>query len=104
MGPLESIVDMLPGRKLLKGDIDVNADKKAISRTIAIVNSMTAKERRDHSLLNGRRKLRIAAGSGTSVQEVNRLVKQFLTAKKMLKKMTGRKARGQLQMMMRQFG
>lgn len=104
MGPLESLVDMLPGRKLLKGDIDVNADKKAIARTIAIVNSMTAKERRDHSLLNGRRKIRIAAGSGTSVQEVNRLVKQFLTAKKMLKKMTGRKARGQLQMMMRQFG
>ncbi len=104
MGPLESIVDMLPGRKLLKDDIDVNADKKAIGRTIAIVNSMTAKERRDHALLNGSRKLRIAAGSGTTVQEVNRLVKQFLTAKKMLKKMTGRKARGQLQMMMRQFG
>ena len=79
MGPLESIVDMFPGRKLLKGDIDVNADQKAIARTIAMVNSMTAKERRDHSLLNGSRKLRIAAGSGTTVQEVNRLVKQFLT-------------------------
>jgi len=104
MGPLESIVDMLPGRKILKDDIDVNADKKAISRTIAIVNSMTVKERRDHSLLSGSRKLRIAAGSGTSVQEVNRLVKQFLTAKKMLKKMTGRKGQGQLQMMMRQLG
>tara|TARA_B100000315_G_scaffold245520_1_gene271497 strand:+ start:75 stop:1436 length:1362 start_codon:yes stop_codon:yes gene_type:complete len=104
MGPLESIIDMLPGQKLLKGNMDVNADKKAISRTIAIVNSMTVKERRDHSLLSGRRKIRIATGSGTSVQEVNRLVKQFLTAKKMLKKMTGRKGQEQLQMMMRQFG
>jgi len=104
MGPLESIVDMLPGRKTLKDNVDVNADKQAINRTIAIVNSMTVKERRDHSLLNGSRKIRIASGSGTTVQEINRLVKQFLTAKKMLKKMTGSKARGQLEMMMRQLG
>ena len=104
LGPLESIVDMLPGRTVLRNDTDVNVSKAAISRTIAIVSSMTVKERRDHSLLNGSRKLRIAAGSGTTVQEVNRLVKQFLTAKKMLKKMTGRKARGQLQMLMRQLG
>ena len=104
IGPLESIVDMLPGRTVLRNDTDVNVNKAAISRTIAIVSSMTVKERRDHSLLNGSRKLRIAAGSGTTVQEVNRLVKQFLTAKKMLKKMTGRKARGQLQMLMRQLG
>ena len=84
--------------------MDVNADKQAINSTIAIVNSMTVKERRDHSLLNGSRKIRIASGSGTTVQEINRLVKQFLTAKKMLKKMTGSKARGQLEMMMRQLG
>ncbi len=104
MGPLESIVDMLPGRQMLKKDMDLGADKKAISRTIAIVNSMTVKERRDHSLISGSRKVRIATGSGTSVQEINQLIKQFLTAKKMLKKMTGRKARGQLQSMMRSMG
>jgi signal recognition particle subunit SRP54 len=91
MGPLEQIIGMLPGMgaiKELKQQKD-QVDEKQMLRVEAIINSMTAKERRNHQLINGQRRKRIARGSGTSVEEVNRLLKQFIQMKKMLKAMGG---------------
>ena len=90
MGPLDKILGMIPGMGNIKdqlGDIDMN--NKEIVRTKAIVQSMTIEERRDPSILNASRKKRIARGSGTSVQDVNRLIKQFNEMKKMMKMFTG---------------
>jgi len=82
MGPLSSLVGMLPGAgKINEEDID----EKAIVRMQAILDSMTKKEREFPQLINGHRKKRIAKGSGTSVQEINRLLKQYLQMKKMMK-------------------
>lgn len=84
MGSLESILSMIPGLgKQLKG---VNIDDSAFVKVEAIINSMTIQERRNYVILNGSRKQRIAAGSGTTVADVNKIVKQHLTMKKMLKK------------------
>jgi signal recognition particle subunit SRP54 len=82
MGPLSSLVSMLPGAgKISEEDID----EKAIVRMQAILDSMTKKEREFPQILNGHRKKRIAKGSGTSVQEINRLLKQYLQMKKMMR-------------------
>jgi len=83
MGPMSQIMNMLPGvgGKIKEGDIDENA----IVRMEAILNSMTARERELPQLINGSRKKRIARGSGTSVQEINRLLKQYLSMKKMMR-------------------
>ena len=86
MGPLDKILGMIPGMGNIKdqlGDVDLNG--KEMKRTKAIVQSMTIEERRDPSILNASRKKRIARGSGTSVQDVNRLIKQFNEMKKMMK-------------------
>jgi signal recognition particle subunit SRP54 len=84
MGPLENILSMIPGLgKQLKG---VNVDDRAFVKVEAIINSMTIQERKNYVILNGNRKKRIAAGSGTAVADINRLVKQHLAMKKMLKK------------------
>jgi signal recognition particle subunit SRP54 len=92
MGPLEQILGMLPGiggaMKEMKQARE-QVDDKSMGRIEAIINSMTAKERRNHQLINGQRRKRIARGSGTSVEEVNRLLKQFIQMKKMLKAMGG---------------
>jgi signal recognition particle subunit SRP54 len=92
MGPLEQIIGMLPGiggaMRDLKAQKD-QIDEKQMLRVEAIINSMTAKERRNHQILNGQRRKRIAKGSGTSVEEVNKLLKQFIQMKKMLKAMGG---------------
>jgi signal recognition particle subunit SRP54 len=64
-------------------------DDKQLARVEAIINSMTPKERRNHQVINGQRRKRIAKGSGTSVEEVNRLLKQFVQMKKMLKQIGG---------------
>jgi signal recognition particle subunit SRP54 len=83
MGPLQGLLGMLPGMgKQLK---DVDVDDKQVARVEAIIRSMTPQERRDPKVLNGRRRKRIAAGSGTSVTEVNRLVKQFAEVQKVMK-------------------
>ncbi|MGL5506296.1 MAG: signal recognition particle protein [Paraclostridium sp.] len=90
MGPLNKVLEMIPGMGGMKeqlGDIDMN--NKEIVRTKAIVQSMTIEERRNPSILNASRKKRIARGSGTSVQDVNRLIKQFNEMKKMMKMFTG---------------
>jgi signal recognition particle subunit SRP54 len=82
MGPLSSLVNMLPGAgKISEEDID----EKAIVRMQAILDSMTKKEREFPQIINGHRKKRIAKGSGTTVQEINRLLKQYLQMKKMMK-------------------
>jgi signal recognition particle subunit SRP54 len=88
MGPLESILGMLPGMGQMKQAMGA-VDEKEIDRVEAIINSMTPAERDDHTLINGSRRKRVARGSGTSVEEVNRLLKQFVQMKKMLKVMGG---------------
>ncbi len=91
MGPLEQILGMLPGMGNLKqlAEAKQGVDGKQLERVEAIINSMTAGERRNHALINGSRRKRIAKGSGTSVEEVNRLLKQFVQMKKMLKQLGG---------------
>ena len=87
MGGLGSMMGMLPGAGKLKAQMAAaNIDEKILSRQEAIICSMTAAERRNVKLLNGSRKRRIAAGSGTKVEDVNRLVKQFLDMSTMMKK------------------
>src|SRR5512132_2345268 len=105
MGPLEQIIGMLPGMGNIK-ELAANREKvddKQLDRIEAIINSMTPQERRNHQLINGSRRKRIAKGSGTSVEEINRLLKQFVQMKKMLKAMGGMaglgKKRGGLGMM-----
>ncbi|HSE39833.1 MAG TPA: signal recognition particle protein, partial [Acidobacteriota bacterium] len=84
MGPISQILGMLPGvnSNMMK---NMNMDENALVRIEAIINSMTPAERNNHSLINGSRRKRIAKGSGTSVEEVNRLLKQFVQAQKMIK-------------------
>lgn len=89
MGPLSDILGMMPGidAKALKS-VDSDKSAKDMARTEALIRSMTKKERNDPSIINGSRRKRIAAGSGTTVQEVNALLKQFEEMKKMMKMMT----------------
>jgi signal recognition particle subunit SRP54 len=91
MGPIEQILGMLPGMGAIKElkQQKEQVDEKQMLRVEAIINSMTAKERANHQLINGQRRKRIAKGSGTSVEEVNRLLKQFIQMKKMLKAIGG---------------
>jgi signal recognition particle subunit SRP54 len=107
MGPLEQVLGMIPGLGGLKqlNEQRAQVDDKQLAHVEAIVNSMTAKERRNHSLINGSRRKRIARGSGRSVEEVNRVLKQFVEMRKMLKVMSGagggRKGRQRLMGMLR---
>jgi signal recognition particle subunit SRP54 len=89
MGPLEQIMGMLPGMGNLKALAENKPDEKQISRIEAIISSMTPEERRKQHIINGSRRKRIAKGSGTSVEEVNRLLKQFVQMQKMLKSLGG---------------
>jgi signal recognition particle subunit SRP54 len=84
MGPLESILGMIPGLGNLKQLADNKPDEKQMGRVEAIICSMTPDERHNDRIINGSRRKRIAAGSGTSVEEVNRLLKQFTEMKKVL--------------------
>ena len=92
MGPLESVLGMIPGMGQLKQAVENRPDEKQMARVEAIISSMTPSERHDESLLNGSRRKRIARGSGTSVEDVNRLVKQFGEMKKVLQMMGGMQA------------
>jgi signal recognition particle subunit SRP54 len=89
MGPLEQIVGMLPGMGNVKALAENKPDDKQMSRVEAIIGSMTPDERRKQHIINGSRRKRIARGSGTSVEEVNRLLKQFVQMQKMLKQLGG---------------
>jgi len=109
MGPLEQIIGMLPGMGNIKALADNKPDEKQMTRVEAIINSMTPYERRRQHILNGSRRKRIAKGSGTSVEEVNRLLKQFVQMQRMLKQLGGmaglagggKKARRQAMQMLR---
>lgn len=87
MGSMEDILKMIPGASKL-GNVQI--DEKAVARTKAIVQSMTKEERSNPDLLNASRRKRIAKGSGTSVQEVNRLMNQFNQSKQLMKQLTGK--------------
>src|SRR5690349_6187739 len=89
LGPLESILGMMPQIGPMKNLKDVKVDEKEVTRVVAIIDSMTAKERANHMIINGARRRRIARGSGTTVQEVNALLKQYAQARKMMKSLTG---------------
>jgi signal recognition particle subunit SRP54 len=97
MGPLGSVLDMLPKVGPLRGLENTQVDEGGLKRTEAIINSMTPLERRRPDVLNGSRKKRIAIGAGTSVMEINRLLKQYKGMQKMMKGVQGkwlRKAMG----------
>jgi signal recognition particle subunit SRP54 len=90
MGPLESILGMIPGLGNLKAlNPEQKPDEKQLARIEAIISSMTPEERRRQHIINGSRRKRIAKGSGTKVEDVNRLLKQFVQMQKMLKQLGG---------------
>ena len=99
MGGIKSMLEMLPG---MSGK-DIDVDENAMKKPEAIIRSMTPKERRNPSVLNASRRKRIAAGSGTTVQDVNQLIRQFEQAKDMMKRMTSQLKGGRAQRMMRKF-
>lgn len=88
MGSLESIMGMIPGMgKMMKQMGNAQPSEREMMRIEAIINSMTPKERANHTIINGSRRIRIAKGSGTSVQEVNQLLKRFTEAQKVMKQL-----------------
>lgn len=89
LGPLSGLLDMMPQIGPLKELKNAKIDEGEVNRIVAIIDSMTPKERRNHMLINGSRRRRIAKGSGASVQDVNNLLKQYTQARKMMKSFTG---------------
>ncbi|HWO46128.1 MAG TPA: signal recognition particle protein, partial [Methylomirabilota bacterium] len=97
MGPLEQVLDMLPKvGPLANLPKDAHVDEGRLKRVEAIINSMTGAERDDHSIIDGKRRKRIARGSGTSVQEVNQVLKQYMQMRKMIKQFGPAAAKGKL--------
>ncbi len=97
MGPLEQLVDMLPKVGPLQNmPKDAQVDEKKLKQVEAIINSMTNEERRDHNVIDGKRRKRIARGSGTSVQDVNQVVKQYLQMRTMMKQYGALAARSKM--------
>ena len=94
MGGIKSMLEMLPG---MSGK-DIDVDENAMKKPEAIIRSMTPKERRNPGVLNASRRKRIAAGSGTTVQDVNQLIRQFDQAKQMMKQVTQMKGKGRMRM------
>ena len=88
MGPMEQMLGMLPKTGIFKDAGKVKVDEKELVHIEAIINSMTAQERRNHEIINGKRRKRIARGSGTSVQAVNQVLKQYFQMRKMMKTMS----------------
>jgi signal recognition particle subunit SRP54 len=89
LGSLGGLLDMMPQIGPLKELKNAKIDEGEVTRIVAIIDSMTPKERRNHMIINGARRRRIAKGSGTSVQDVNNLLKQYAQARKMMKSFTG---------------
>ena len=94
MGPLDELLKMLPGANKIKGLDKLQVDDKQISQVEAIIRSMTKDEKIHPETINASRRKRIAKGSGTTVPEVNRLLKQFEDMKKMMKQMSGMQQKG----------
>ncbi|PIE34371.1 signal recognition particle protein [candidate division KSB3 bacterium] len=93
MGPIEQLIEMVPGvdKKALK---NLQVDEKEFVKMEAIINSMTPKERVHHKIINSKRKQRISRGSGTDIRDINKLLKQFEQARKLMKKLTGGGGKG----------
>ena len=91
LGSLDSIISMIPGMKKAKLP---SVDDRELQRVEAIISSMTLEERRNHLIINGSRRKRIARGSGTEVGDVNRLIKQFTQTQKMMKSLMGGQKKG----------
>ncbi|PSL42183.1 signal recognition particle subunit FFH/SRP54 (srp54) [Planomicrobium soli] len=89
MGPLDEILKMLPGANKIKGIENAKVDESQMGRVEAIIQSMTTQEKTTPEIINSNRRKRIAKGSGTTIQDVNRLLKQFEDMKKMMKQMSG---------------
>lgn len=96
MGSMDQLLSLIPGFGKLKATKGLKPDDRELRRVEAIINSMTPQERADHQIINGSRRRRIARGSGTTVEEVNRLLKNFYVAQKMMKQMTRIGKRGKL--------
>jgi len=100
LGPINDLLGMIPGMCGMTKELDPQMAESSLKRTEAIISSMTRQERRSPDVLNGSRRRRIASGSGTTVQDVNTLVKQFREMQKMMKQMgvmgnkKGKKNRG----------
>jgi signal recognition particle subunit SRP54 len=94
MGPIGQIMGMIPGMGNMAGEAQAAVDRGDLKRTEAIIRAMTATERRDPTILNASRRRRIAAGSGTTLPDVNRLVKQFADMQKLMKQLAGGGRRG----------
>ena len=92
---IDQLIGMIPGAGSLK---DVQVDEKQMKRIEAIILSMTKKERTYPDIINGSRRKRIANGSGTTVEDVNKLLKQFDQMKKMMKQLTGGKRKGKMRL------
>jgi signal recognition particle subunit SRP54 len=102
MGPLSQILEMVPGMGRMTGDISPEVTDRQFKRIEAIILSMTPEERRNPRILNASRKRRVARGSGTTVQEVNALLKQFRQMQQMMKQLG--KGKGGMRGLMRMFG
>ena len=100
MGPLDELLKMMPGANKIKGLENAKVDEGQMGRVEAVIQSMTKKERNTPEIINANRRKRIAKGSGTSIQDVNRLLKQFEDMKKMVKQMSGMQQKGKKKMKM----
>ena len=94
MGPISQLLEMIPGMNKMAKDVDLSSAEGDLKRIEAIIRSMTPEERRNPKILKASRKRRVAAGSGTTVQEVNALLKQFREMKKMMQQLTKGRGRG----------
>ena len=105
LGPLDQVMEMIPGLSRQKGLTDTISAERDFKQAGAIINSMTRKEREVPEIINGSRRRRVAAGSGTSVADVNRLLKQFIQARKLMKQFIpgGSGARGKMANRLRSF-
>lgn len=103
LGPLENLLGMIPGAGAMKELKNAKVDDKELTRIVAIIDSMTPRERNNHMIIDGRRRRRIAKGSGTQVQDVNNLLKQYGEARKMMKRFQGGLASGALGKKLQKF-
>ena len=103
MGPLDELLKMIPGMNKMKGLENAQVDEKQMGQIEAIIRSMTPEERTFPEKMNASRKKRVAAGSGTTISQVNRLLKQFEDMKKMVKQMSGMAGKGKKKMKMPSF-
>ena len=99
MGSLSSMVKMLPGMGAAMQGVEEGAPEKEMKRIEAMILSMTPAERKDANILNGSRRKRIAKGSGTSVEELNKMIKQFEMMRKVMKKFSGGASKDMLKSM-----